>query len=324
MLRFLSAAAVGAMLAVSSVAASSQTLGFATIPVGAINNLQAQVIAKVAQEATGMQIRVIPVGGSSATLAAVATKAAEFTIGDVVNMAGAVHGRYGFPQPSPQLRVVATVSSFPIGIMVRNNSDIKTVADLKGKKFPTGWPQFPNGIPLSNGILGTAGISLDDVDPVPTSGLIPAANDFKSGKTVGTTIALIAPKVAEVNAALSSDGGVRFLSVDNTPEALAGMQKVRDEYGIITIQPGPRYPGVIGPTNVLGVNLVVTSSTDVSDDIVYKMTKAMAENKAELVKGHPSFNGFFPDKRMSAPYKTVDYHPGAIKYYKEKGIWGGM
>jgi len=43
-------------------------------------------------------------------------------------------------------------------------------------------------------------------------------------------------------------------------------------------------------------------------------------NKADLVKGHPSFNSFSPD-RMAATYGTLRYHRGAIKFYKEVGLW---
>ena len=319
--RMFTSMAVAATVMAASWGAAAQTVGFATLPEGAINNLQAKVMANVVQTHSNLQMRVIPVGGSSATLAAVQTGDAEFTIGDVQNAIDAFQGNQGFPQPSPDLRIVLTVQVFPIGIMVRNDSDIKTVADLKGKKFPTGWQQFPAGIPLSNAILATAGLSLDDVDPVPSSGLIPAADDFKIGKTVGTTIALVAPKVAEVNAAIP--GGVRFLSVEDGQAALDKVHTVRQGYGLTVIQPGGPYVGIHGPTRVLGIPLVITSSKNVSDDIVYKFTKAIAENKAELVKGHPSFNGFFPDKRMSATYPFMNVHPGAIKYYKEKGIWEG-
>jgi TRAP-type uncharacterized transport system substrate-binding protein len=150
---------------------------------------------------------------------------------------------------------------------------------------------------------------------------MPAANDFKVGKSDATLIALVAPKVREVHAAIS--GGVRFLSVDKTSAALAAMQKVRRDYRIFTVRPGPPFPGVRGPTNVLATPSVLTSAAHVSDEVVYKVVKAMAENKAELVKGHPSFRPFSPGKGMAAAYPGLPHHPGAIKYFKEKGIWSG-
>src|SRR5690606_36664870 len=108
------------------------------------------------------------------------------------------------------------------------------------------------GIPLANAMLATAGGSLDDVDPVPATNLLRAADDFKAGKTVGAQFAIGAPKVAEIDSAL---GGVRFLSFDNSPEALARMQAVRPEYHMVEQQPAPHLPGVIGPTTLMAYYL---------------------------------------------------------------------
>jgi TRAP-type uncharacterized transport system substrate-binding protein len=157
-------------VAFGAIAASAQTIGFATLPVGAINNLQAQIIAKVVQRHAGLQARVLPMGGTSATLAALDAKAAEFSTGDITNVREGLKGGHGFSRPLPSLRVVLTYNLLFIGIMVRNESDIKTFADLKGKKFPTGWPEFPNAIPLANGLFATAGYSIADMSSVPAAG----------------------------------------------------------------------------------------------------------------------------------------------------------
>ena len=303
------------------ITASAKTVAIATLQVGAINNLQAQIIAKVVQRHAGLQARVIPMGGTSATLAAVNAKAAEFSTGDITNMRQAVEGGHGFSRKLPNLRVVLTYNMLLIGFLVRNDSGLKTVADLKGKRFPTGWPEFPNAIPLANGLFATAGYSIDDMNPVPASGLIPAANDFKIGRSDATLFAIVAAKVRELHAAIR--GGIRVLSAEKTPAALAAMQKVRRDYRIVTVRPGPPFPGVRGPTNVLATPSVVTAGAHVSVETVYKLVKAMAENKPELVKGHPSFRPFDPKKRMAATYLGLQHHPGAIKYFKEKGIWSG-
>jgi len=275
----------------------------------------------VVQRHTDLQARVIPTGGTTATLASINSKAAEFNTGDITNMRQALEGGHGFSRPLPNLRVVLTYNMLLLGILVRNDSSIKTFKDLKGKKFPTGWPEFQNAIPLINGLFATAGYSLKDMSPVPAAGLIPAANDFKVGRSDATIFAIVAPKVRELNAAIR--GGIRVLSVEKTPATLAAMKKVRQDYRIITVKPGRPFPGVRAPTNVLATPSVITTGTHVSDEIVYKVIKAMAENKAELVKGHPSFRPFDPKKRMAARYPGIKHHPGAIKYFKEKGIWSG-
>ena len=299
-----------------TVQAAPQTI--ATLPPGAISNVQAQVIAKVIQQDSDLQMRVIPFRGNSAVMEAVNSKQVGFSIMDATDATVAVSGINEFKgRQLKNLRIAYTIMPFAVGLMVKKDSDIKTVADMRGRKFPTGWTSFKSGEALSNGILATAGLSLKDVDPVPASNLIQAADDFKAGRSEGTMFAVGAPKVAEVNAAL---GGIRFLSIDHSPEAVARMKKIRSEYFPIKLKPRPNLPGIIGPTNLLGFNLVLLAGTHVSDDIVYKVVKAIYPNKAELVKGHPSFNSF-SQERMAVKYGTLRYHPGAIKFFKEVDLW---
>jgi TRAP transporter TAXI family solute receptor len=317
----MSGLAAGAVIA-SAAGASAETVGFTTLQPGAINHLQAQIIGKVVQGHSDLQVRVIPVAGTTATLAAVHNQQAEFTIGDVNNMADAINGAGMFSdlKPMPSLRVVVKLVDFPIGIMVRKDSGITRLEDLKGKRYPIGWQAFPNGIPLSQGVLASVGMSLDDVKGVNVSGLIPAADDLKTGKLDATMIAPPAPKVKEVDAAV---GGIRWLAMPNTPEALARVEKIKPDYGIMTIRPPSTLVGVTEPTNFLRIHVLITAGSHVSDETVYTFAKAMIENRAELVKGHPIFNGFHTDKRMAVQFKSVKYHPGAIKYFKEKGLWDG-
>ena len=321
MQRLARALAAGAVLA-SAVTASAETVGFTTLQPGAINHLQAQIIGKVVQGHSDLQVRVIPVAGTTATLAAVQNRQAEFTLSDVNNMADAINGVGMFSdlKPMPNLRVVLKLVDFPIGIMVRKDSGMSKLVDLKGKRYPIGWQAFPNGIPLSQGVLASAGMTLDEVKGINVSGLIPAADDFKTGKLDATMIAPPAPKVKEVDAAV---GGIRWLEIPNTPEALARVQKVKPDYGIMTVTPPSPLVGVTEPTNFLRIHVLVLAGTHVSDATVYAFAKAMIENRAELIKGHPIFNGFHTDRRMAPQFQSVQYHPGVIKYFKEKGLWEG-
>jgi hypothetical protein len=56
--------------------------------------------------------------------------------------------------------------------------------------------------------------------------------------------------------------------------------------------------------------------------VVYQFAKAMRENKKGLVAGHPNFNQF-DETRAGKPQPSLPHHPGAIKYFKEVGIWKG-
>lgn len=318
---FSKAALAGAVAFASLWTASvqAQTVSISTLPPGSINNVQTQAIAKVVQEKAGMQMRVITFNSPAASMGAVQAGEAAFTFMSNDEVGIAVRGKDEHEgKPLDKLQLAVTVFPFKVGVFVRDDSDIKTVADLKGKRFPTGWQGFPQGIALSNAVLSTAGLSLDDVDGVPTANLLRAADDFKAGRLDATIFAIGAPKMAEIDASVK----IRFLSLDNTDEAKTAMAAIRPEYTIASQAPLPHLNGVIGETNLMQYAMTVAASADVDEETVYQVVKAIHENKEGLVAAHPSFNAMNPDN-IAVQQADVPFHPGAIRYYKEVGIWKG-
>ncbi|HUG76228.1 MAG TPA: TAXI family TRAP transporter solute-binding subunit [Burkholderiales bacterium] len=311
------AALAGALF---TTAAAAQPIAISTLPPGAINNVQATVIAKTVQENSDLQMRVITFNSPSAIIGAVQARQADFTFTSNDEAGAAIRGTDEYKgQPMKDLRVALTVLPFRVGIMVKADSDIRSIADMKGKRFATGWQGFLQGIPLANAMFATANMSLKDVQGVPAANLLRAADDFKAGRTDGAQFAVGAPKVAEIHAAI---GGVRFLPLVDTPEALERMKQVRPEYHIATVNPAPFLPGVAGPTPLLAYYINILTNRQTSDETVYKLVKALHGAKAQLVKGHPSFNAFTP-QGMAVKHVGAEYHPGAVKFYKEAGIWKG-
>jgi uncharacterized protein len=299
---------------------TAQTVAISTLPPGAINHLQAAAIAKAVQENSDLQMRLLTFNSPAAIIAAADQKQAEFAYTSIEEASDAASGTNEYPKAMENIRMAFTVFPFRVGIIVRNNSDIKTVADLKGKRVGSGWTGFRQGIALWDGLLANAGLSLADTTPVPTTDLLRAADDFKAGRSDAFMFAVGGPKVAEAHASI--EGGVRFVNMDDSPEAVAKMQKVRQEYSVAPQQPAPHLAGVIGPTNLMQYYIVVLTNKDTPEDLVYKVVKTAHANKAAMVAGHPSFNAF-TQEGMAVQHKRLEYHPGAIKFYKEAGIWKG-
>jgi TRAP transporter TAXI family solute receptor len=300
-------------------AAQAQTVAISTLPPGAINNVQAQAVAKVVQENSDLQMRVVTFNSPAAILGSTEAGQTEFSFTSNDEAGTAVAGKEAYEgKAMKDLRIAVTVFPFKVGILVRKDSGIDSVADLKGKRFPIGWQGFQQGIPLSNAMLATAGLSLDDMDGVPTANLLRAADDFKAGRLDATIFAIGAPKMAEVDAAV----GIKFLDLPDTPEAAKAMAAVRPEYHLADQVPLPHLAGVIGDTTLMEYAICVLTNKNVDDDIVYKLAKALYNNKAGLVAGHPSFNAMTPEG-LSADQPQLQYHPGAIKFFKEVGIWKG-
>jgi hypothetical protein len=88
----------------------------------------------------------------------------------------------------------------------------------------------------------------------------------------------------------------------------------------VTVKPGGRLQEVKQEMPQIGFDLVLFAGANVSDDIVYNVTKALHGNKDSLKATFGPLVLFDPAK-MGKQYPDLQYHPGAIKFYKEAGIW---
>ena len=312
-------AALAAALA-SGGTAIAQTVGFATLPPGSILHAQASVIAKVVQDHSKLQVRVVGYGGDTGILEAVHSKNSDFWILDVGESADALHGRGTWKgNAKPSLRTAITMYGFQMAFWVKKDSNINSIADLKGKRVPSEWVQQTGVIPHTTAVLAAGGVSYNDVVKVPEVNVVRAADDFKAGKLDLLFFAVGAPKVAEVAASV---GGLRLLPMNPLPDSERRMKAVRQEYYYSTVNPAPHIAGVDKPSPVQTIDVVVGVGSHVSDDVVYQFAKAMRENKKALAAGHPNFNRF-DETEAGKVQPSLPHHPGAIRYFKEAGIWRG-
>jgi TRAP-type uncharacterized transport system substrate-binding protein len=96
------------------------------------------------------------------------------------------------------------------------------------------------------------------------------------------------------------------------------MRKLMPYAYVTEVKPSPAFVGLDGPTKLMAYDYLVAVGAHVKDDTVYKIAKAMYENKPKLVASLRAFNGFNPDNMHKTMPAT--FHPGSVKYYKEKGI----
>jgi hypothetical protein len=300
--------------------AHGQTIGFATLPPGSILHAQASVIAKVVQDNSKLQVRVIGYGGDTGILDAVNSKKDDFWILDVGESADALHGRGTWKgNAKPNLRTAITMYGFQMGFWVKKDSNINSIADLKGKRVPSEWVQQTGVIPHTTAVLAAGGLTYNDVVKIPEVNVVRAADDFKSGKLDLLFFAVGAPKVQEVAAAV---GGLRLLPMNPLPDSEKRMKAVRPEYYFSTVSPAPHIAGIDKPSQVQTIDVVIGVGAHVPDAVVYQFVKAMRENKKALAAGHPNFNRF-DETEAGKRQPSLPHHPAAIKYFKEVGIWQG-
>jgi len=202
-------------------------------------------------------------------------------------------------------------------IYVRKGAGIERPQDLRGKRVGVSQIGDATIARIIEAHLALGGLTYNDVTQVPAANVVNGADDFGSGKTDVFFFATGSAKVKEIDAKV---GGLRAISVENSPDAVARMQKILPGSYVMTVKPGPNLDGVHTDTNVVAFDFLLMTNKSVKDDIVYKAVKALHDNKQILVETFAAMSTFDPDQ-MARNYAPLEYHPGAIKAYTEMGKW---
>jgi hypothetical protein len=317
MTRYLTAALAG--VALFAMPASGQVYSIATNPQGSLIYIAGAAVAKVASDKLKMQIRVQPMAGSSTYVPLLNSGEIDFGLINVEETLAAVHGRTAFEgKPNPNLRVVSILFPLPLTMLVAADSPYKSLRDLKGARLPSGYVGQQTVRVMQDALLASVGLSMKDVAPVPVVNAFQGTDALREGKVDAATIGPGTAQVQQAHVELASRGGVRFLSLDLNPDALAIIRKhvpVRP----LVVQPAPNLPGVIGPTTVMAYSMYLIASEKVPADAVYQLVKMLHESREDLIKITPVLNRFDP-KAMSEQIDAT-WHPGAVKFYSEVGQW---
>ena len=311
--------AVAILLAAPLVApqpALAQVVGLGTTQVGATFQL-ATGVAKVVSDKGGLQMRTQPMAGAAQYAPLVNKGDIDFGISNVPELHYLIRGEVIVEKrPHPDLRMVARLVPWYTGLVVKKDSPIRTLKDLKGQPVPAGFSGNPLGKVLITGYLANAGMTFEDTRQVPVPAFPRMFDAFKQQQTA-TSIATIG--MAQLREWESALGGVRFLSFDPSPAAVAAVTKHVPHSYVIEVKPGPGKVGVESPTHMLVYDYALWVNARVPDDAVGKVATALLEHGAELKATSPLWAEY--DASQLGRDVGVDYHPGAMKVYQAKGIW---
>ncbi len=232
-----------------------------------------------------------------------------FTLGDSLDAAWKGEEEAGFKAPLKKLRGVTAIYPNYVQIVASKESGIKTLADLKGKRLSVGAPK--SGTELNaRAILAAAGLTYKDLGKVE---YLPFAESVELMKN------------RQLDATLQSAGlGVASLrdlatSVDITVVEVppATVEKAGPPFVKATI-PANTYGGQTAAVETAAVVNYLVTHQGVSDDLVYQMTKAMYENLGDLAAAHAAGKAIKLENALQG--MPIPLHPGAAKYFKEKGL----
>jgi TRAP transporter TAXI family solute receptor len=215
----------------------------------------------------------------------------------------------GFNAPLTKLRAIAGAYPNYIQIVASKESGIKSLADLKGKTISVGAPK--SGTELNaRAIFKAAGLTYEDMAKVQ---YLPFAE----------SVELI--KNRQLDATLQSSGlgmaAIRDLS------SVMPLNYVSIPTEVVAKIGNPAYQGAMIPANTydgqpdavptVAITNILVTRADVTDEVAYQMTKLLFENLTRLGNSHSAAK----DIKLETAAKNlpIALHPGAERYYKEKG-----
>ncbi len=304
--------------AISATSAAAQQLGIGTMGQGTAGYSMAAAIAKVLSDKAKINARVQPAGGTSQYVPLIDSGELDFGVVNIIEAKEALTGTGAFAgKKQANIRMAAVLYPFRNGMFVRNDSPMKSTKDLNGARISYGYTSQLTLKAITDAYLANGGLTIADAKQVLVPNVLRGADEIVAGRNDATIFALGAGKVAEVNATVS--GGIRFLQLDDSPEAVARMQKVLPEAYIITVKPSAALAGIVGDTKTMAYDYVLVAGKHVKNETVAQVVDVLAANKPALIENFGAFAGFDPAKM--AKTLPVDYHPGAIEAYTKRGQW---
>ena len=303
-----------AIAMIAAVSASAQTVGLGSTTRGGTSQIGKAIAAAISGNSE-MQMRPQEMANTADYMPLVNGGDIEFGIANIVQTWFAYNGKgMSEGRPMKNLRMAAVLMPFRAGLIVPKNSGITSVAGLKGKR----WPVFKSGSlgdHVVKAFLANAGMTLDDVKSVPVPNFPRMWNSFKQGTTDATIVVVGSKTNREMDATVK--GGVRFISFDQGN--LGAMQNWMPGMYLTEVTPSPKLPGVEANTNVMTYDYTFFASTATTDETVYQAVKTLHKSEQQLLASGPFWRGFHGGRM--AKKVDVPFHPGAVKFYKEIGIW---
>lgn len=280
----------------------------------------AAIAEKVNQQYPGFPFTAVPSPGSVANPLIVGSGDADFGISYPLFLVSAVKGQSPYDKPLPNLRAIAAMPATVLHILADSNKvPVTSLQEALDKKIPFKLGVPPNGTGsymIFENIFSAYGLKkVEDIKIWDSSiyyatwaGLSDAWKDRMIDVTVGT-FNLPASGVGEALSARK--GTVLSIGEELLPKVVArGFDSI--------VIPKGTYPDQDADIITLALPMILFTRVSADEDLVYTITKTIYENDGYMKQVHSSFKQFDPNKMHEG--NAIDLHPGAVRFYKEKGL----
>jgi len=216
---------------------------------------------------------------------------------------------------SSRIRLLTSGAPNMLGVLVAETTGIKKYQDLKGKRYVGLLTGSAAQTALAEASLANFGFTHDDVKMLSRPGIGQAGAAVIEGRADAFTCVLGAGLIARLDAGR----GARWISFDTSPAAVKRFQAVFPATPVL-VKPGPGKAGVKEPTNMMKYDSYLVARGNLSEYAAYQIVKTLWDYNKELWPIHVALKSWTTDGFViKSP--TVPYPPGAINFYKEKGVW---
>ncbi len=311
------------LLAVSTHAQQlPRSVTVAANPPGTVFYALASGLSKIVSDGSPMQMVVQPYSGTSTFLPLLDTGEIDFGINNAVDMALSyqgperlkIGGRNPF-QHTPNVRLVMRGAILMTAFLVRKDTTMKTVQDIRGKRVTGEYPaQLANWYNVF-GFLAGAGMKFEDVKIVPVPGANEGVDALIQGRADVALHAVDSAKVKEADAAI----GVRHISLDCSAQGEKRLRAAVPGYYPYWLKRG-HSAVIVEDTCVNAYDIYLTSHKGVPDRVVGTVLKNIWDNVDKLTPLHPSFKDWTHQRAVDGDV-TMPYHPAALQFFKERSAW---
>lgn len=296
-----------------------KVLSLGTHGVGSIVNAMGTGVASVLSSGLSMEVKAIATTGPVEWLPMM--NSGEMDLGVLSNWdaqmgrAGkssyeAISGGKGFP-----LMLITSGHKSINSLLVAESSGIRKASEVKGKRYVGIISGSPGITAQGDAFLANQGLTRKDVKMVTVPNIGDAVKALMEGRT---DVAQVSQGMG-VTAELDSSKGARFLSLDSSPEAVRRMQEAYPSE-IIKISPAKGLVGIKEDTYMMTYPFYLAGRESLPEAVVYNIVKVLWEKNKDLTVINKNLQDWTPENFLDKNF-TIPYHPGAVKFYKEKGVW---
>jgi len=312
------ALAFTAVLAGGTAEAQQKTIAIGTGGTGGVYYPLGGAIANVlSKHLPGVQATAEVTGGSVDNLKLIGSGQSEIGFSMADAALDALKGEDKFKGSKVPLQTLMVLYPNRMHVVTVDGTGIDKMSDLKGKRVSTGSPGGATEV-MAFRVIEAAGLDRDKDMKRERLGVAESVNAIKDRKIDAFFWVGGIPTAAVTD--LAASPGVKMKLLDHGDL----VEKMNAKYGKLysagTIAPGA-YPNTDKPNQIVDVWNILVTGDRMTDDAAYTIVKTLVEKKAELVAVHKEAESFSLENQVQER-SPIPFHPGALKYFKEKGVKG--